>query len=120
MIYLFENPETGEQRDVVLSVDEKKVYEENGVAWRRVFTPPQISTDTRIDPYSQKQFLDKTRKPGTVGDLWDRANELSQIRADKDGEDFVKKKFEENGDKMRGGKKRATKLKDLEIEVKVK
>jgi hypothetical protein len=76
--------------------------------------------DTKIDPYSQKQYLDKTRKRGTIGDLWDRAGELSQIRADKDGEDFVKKKFEENGDKLRGGKKRARKLSDLEIEVKVK
>lgn len=120
MIYLFENPETGELKDVIFNIDDEKIYEENGVAWQRRWTPPQLSMDTKIDPYSQKQFLDKTRKGGTVGDLWDRSAELSAIRADKDGRDFVKEKFEDNQAKVRGGKRPAKKLKDMEITVKVK
>ncbi len=120
MIYLFEHPETGETKDVFFNIDDEKIYEEDGVVWQRRWTPPQISMDTKIDPYSQKQFLDKTRKGGTVGDLWDRSAELSAIRADKDGKDFVKEKFEKEGDAIRKGKTPAKKFKDLEIQAKVK
>lgn len=120
MIYLFENPETGELRDVHFNIDDEKIYEEDGVVWQRRWTPPQIATDTKLDPYSQKQFIEKTRKSGTVGDLWDRSAEMSQIRADKDGKDFVKEKFDAEQAKIRGGKERKKKFKDLEITAKVK
>lgn len=121
MIYLFEHPETGEFRDVIFHMDDEKIYvDDQGVTWQRRWTPPQLSIDTKIDPYSQKQFLDKTRNAGTVGDLMDRAADLSAARADKDGVDFVKKNYEDQEAKMRGGKRAAKKLKDIEIEVKVK
>jgi len=120
MIYLFEHPETGELRDVFFNVNDEKIYEDGGVVWQRRWTPPQLSIDTKIDPYSEKQFLDKTRKCGKIGDLWDRSAELSAIRAEKEGTDFVKDKFEEDCAKVRKGKKNPRKLKDIEVELKVK
>lgn len=121
MIYLFEHPTTGELRDVCFEVNDDKTYiDENGILWQRRWTPPQISMDTKVDPYSQKQFLNKTRNAGTVGDLMDRAADLSAMRADKDGVDLVKKNYEDQEAKLRGGKRVAKKLKDIEIEVKVK
>lgn len=121
MIYLFEHPDSGELRDVFFEVNDEKIYvDEKGITWQRRFTPPQISIDTRIDPYSEKQFLDKTRKRSTVGDLWDRAADLSAARAEKDGVDHVKEKWDKAGEKVRGGRKKAKKWKDIQVEVKVK
>ncbi len=120
MIYLFENPKTGEFRDVAFNVDDEKIYEADGVVWQRRWTPPQLSIDTKVDPYSQKQFLEKTSKVGTVGDLWDRSAELSAMRAQKDGKDFVKEQHEANEAAIRKGRRAARKLKDVEAQVKVK
>ena len=121
MIYLFEHPDTGELRDVFFEVNDEKIYvDEKGVTWQRRFTLPQISIDTKIDPYSQKQFMDKTNKSSTIGDLWDRAADLSAARAEKDGIDAVKQKWEDKESKIRGGRKKGKKWKDIEVEVKVK
>lgn len=121
MIYLFQHPESGEYRDVWFEVNDNKVFvDESGVKWERVFTPPQISVDTKIDPRSKDQFLRKTNRQGTVGDLMDFSAEMSERRKEKDGVDFVKEAYEAKEDAFRGGKKRAKKLKDIEVEVKVK
>jgi hypothetical protein len=65
-----------------------------GVQWRRVFTMPQASFDTKCDPYSAKDFVKATNKgKGTVGDLWDRSKEMSLKRADKDGSDPVRDRY---------------------------
>ena len=62
--------------------------------WRRVYTSPNASIDTKIDPFSRKQFVDKTgNKKGTLGDLWDRSAELSKERTEIAGHDEVKEKF---------------------------
>ena len=63
-----------------------------GVTYGRVYTVPQASIDTKIDPYSQKDFKEKA-KGSTVGDLWDQSKELSLKREEKEGRDPVKTQF---------------------------
>ena len=74
--------------------------------WKRVYVNPQASFDTKIDPYSAKDFVKVTanKKGGTVGELWDRAADLSASRADKDGKDPIKAKYYEKFSKKRRGK----------------
>ena len=102
--YIYENPDTREQVSVWQSIHEEHAYEINGVAYNRVYTVPQASIDTKIDPYSQKDFKEKA-KGSTVGDLWDQSKELSQKREDREGIDPVKTKFfEDYASKGKGNK----------------
>lgn len=120
MIYLYKNPESGEIIEVVQSMNDVHEYEENGVAFERVWTVPQAVIGMKVDPYSKRQFLEKTDKPGNVGDLWDRSEELSHMRAEKNGGvDPVKKAEDEKWSKERGGKKLPKKMKDLEVALKL-
>ncbi len=67
-----------------------------GSKWKRVFVVPQMSVDTRIDAFSQKEFREKTyaKRGETMGSMWDRSAELSEKRADKVGDsDPVKEKY---------------------------
>tara|TARA_R110002020_G_scaffold475906_2_gene714468 strand:+ start:1970 stop:2314 length:345 start_codon:yes stop_codon:yes gene_type:complete len=102
--YIYENPDTGEQVSVWQSVHEEHVYEIEGTEYSRVYTVPQASIDTHIDPYSQKEFREKT-KVENVGDMWDRSKELSEIRAAKEGKDPVKEKYFKDYAKKTKGKK---------------
>jgi hypothetical protein len=102
--YIYENPDTGEQVSVWQSVHEEHVYEIEGIEYSRVYTVPQASIDTHIDPYSQKEFREKT-KVENVGDMWDRSKELSEIRASKEGKDPVKEKYFKDYAKKTKGKK---------------
>jgi len=102
--YIYENPDTGEQVSVWQSVHEEHVYEIEGIEYSRVYTVPQASIDTRIDPYSQKEFREKT-KVENVGDMWDRSKELSEIRAAKEGKDPIKEKYFKDYTKKTKGKK---------------
>ncbi len=73
----------------------------------RVFTVPTTSIDTKIDPSDLKKMAEKTgNMKGTVGDLWDKAEELSKERAarSKDGVDPIKKKTLKDYAKKRKGK----------------
>jgi len=90
--YIYENPDTGEQVSVWQSVHEEHSYKIEGVTYDRVYTVPQTSIDTKIDPYSQKDFKEKA-KGSTVGELWDQSEELSQKREEKEGRDPVKTQF---------------------------
>ncbi len=80
-----------------------KVVTVEGVKWRRVFTLPQASIDTRVDPYSAKDFAKATNKRGSMGDLWDRSKEMSLKRADKEGTDTVRESYFDNYSKRRRG-----------------
>lgn len=123
MIYLFENPRTGERKDTSLGIEEEKVYEENGERWNRVFTVPgvYIPNMNRVNPHSQQDFMRRTDKADvTVGDMWDLSGEMSEKRAESMGEDPIRAKHDREESKLRKGKKRAKKLSDVEIEVKVK
>ena len=93
-LYTFEHPTTGAQEDFVFGInDDKIVVDEEGVKWKRVFSAPNISIDADVDPFSRKQFLEKTAKKGTYGELMDRSRELSQKRKDKLGYDPVEQKY---------------------------
>lgn len=110
-IYLFENQQTGEIHEVVYHMNDIKDYRgPDGKAargdWKRVWTKPQASIDTQVDPYSAADFVKATNKPGTFGDMWDRSAELSAKRADKEGGiDPVKQKFYDGYSSKRNGKK---------------
>jgi hypothetical protein len=73
--------------------------------WKRVYYSPQMALDTQIDPFSSKQFNDRTRdKKGTVGHLLDYSAEMSDKRASQAGGiDPVKQKYFDNYAKERRG-----------------
>ena len=107
-VYIYEHPKTKERVEVVQSVKEAHVFvDEKGVKWNRVFTVPQVAEGTRIDPFSVNQFVEKTgKKKGTVGELWDRAAELSRKRAQVcGGVDPIRQKFFDDYSAKRGGKR---------------
>jgi hypothetical protein len=117
-LYIFQNPETGEIKEVVQSMNQEHTYTEDGTEWDRVWTTPQVAMDVKIDPFSTKQFVDKTNKPGTYGDLMDRSAELSEARAEKNGGvDPVKQKFFDDYSKTRGGKRHPEESKNKVIEI---
>lgn len=72
-------------------------HPKTGEPVRRVLTGGlgfRMSGD-KIDPFSQKQFRERTDKKGdTLGALWDRSKEWSQMRAEKSGgEDPIEQKY---------------------------
>lgn len=104
-IYLFKNPKTGKIKEIIQSMNSEHIYFEDNIQWERVFTIPQSSIDTKIDPFSESDFKNKTAgKRETLGDLMDRSKELSFQREQSAGSDPVKKKFFENYSKERKGK----------------
>ena len=117
-IYMYKNPKTGEVKDVLQGMNEVHEYSENGEEWDRVWSSPQIGMDTKVDPFSSKQFVNKTNKQGTYGDLMDRSAELSEKRAEKNGGvDPVKKKYFDDYANKRGGKRHPEENKNKPIEV---
>ncbi len=81
------------------------VITDAGVKWRRVFTRPQASIDTHVDPFSSRDFIKATAKKGNVGDLFDRSKELSLKRAEKEGSDPLRQAHFDAYSKRRHGKK---------------
>ena len=101
-------------------MSEKHEFEKDGVKWNRLFTPPQMNFDVRVDPYSPKDFNRVTEKKGTIGDLWDRSAELSHDRASKNGGiDPIKQEFFKKYSDERGGTKHQEQLKQ-EANIKLK
>lgn len=96
-IYVFENTETKEIKEVFLPINsDKKYYGDSGTEkdWVRVYLPPNISLDTKIDPYSSSDFVKKTaQKKGTIGDLIDKSKELSEARGGSNSDPVLKKYF---------------------------
>ena len=101
--YIYEHPETGEQVTVLQSIHEEHVYNIDGIDYDRVYTIPNASIDTQIDPHSQKDFREKAK--GSIGELWDQSAEASSKREERHGQDPVKKKFFEDYSKSRKGAK---------------
>lgn len=129
MIYVFKHPKKEEYVEVYQDIHAKHEYsDKRGLKWERVFTAPNIGIDTKQDPFSQKQFLEKTRlSNGKVGDLLDRSLELSEKRASKNGGvDPVREKFFKDYAKNRRNKKhpsdpkRYAKLKKMGVGVEFK
>lgn len=111
-LYTFEHIATGRIEEAFFHMDDTKVYSgPNGDQpgqWRRYWgVPPSAAVDTVIDPHSEKDFVKVTAKhKGTMGELWDRSAELSQIRASKEGGvDPVKQSYYDQFTRKRGGKK---------------
>lgn len=109
-LYSYLNTETDEYREIYQSMnDVHEYFGESGdeSTWKRVFTVPQTSIDSHVDPFSPKQFVDKTQnKKGTYGDLIDRSAEMSAKRAESaGGVDPVKQQYFDNYSKARKGAK---------------
>jgi len=107
-IYVYQNPSTDEIREVVQSMSEEHVYvDEDGLEWKRVFIPSQLKTEASIDPWSNSDFVEKTRNTkGTYGDMLDRSAELSEKRADQNGGvDPIRQKYFKDYSKKRNGAK---------------
>ena len=107
MLYIFEHPDTGEIVEVIQRMKDKHEYvDEEGTEWKRVFTSPGATIDTQVDPFSNTQFVDKTRGKGmTMGQLWDESAEASRKREKTLGKDPVKEKYFKNYSKNRNGMK---------------
>lgn len=106
-IYIFEHPESKEKIEVSQRMGDEHTYvDEQGVEWVRVWVAPNASIDTNIDPYSQKQFVEKTEGKGMkLGDLWDESARMSKIRAKRSGTDPIKDKYLKNYRQKRKGTK---------------
>lgn len=108
--YIFENEETGEQKDIFFGMNDKKEYKgENGKEkWKRIYTAPRASNTSRLDAYEKPaDFVNNiANKKGTYGDLLDLSKEVSERRAQKskDGKDPVKEKYFKEWSKKRSGK----------------
>lgn len=115
--YVYHNKETDEYVEVLQGMNDKHEYiDSDGVVWDRVFLPPQIGIDTvKLDPFSKKDYLKKTDKNGTVGELMDRSKEFSERRKAKEGIDIVEEKFKEKYSKTRNGRKLQTTTGTVEI-----
>lgn len=105
-IYLYQNPNTKEIKEVIQSVHDKHEYYENNVKWDRIFTAPEVNTQEKLNVNSTaKDFSRVTgNQKGTVGDLWDRSAELSEKRKKIYGKDPVKEKYFKDWSKKRKGK----------------
>lgn len=91
-IYIFQNPETEELIEVLQKMDEDHKYiDEHGLEYTRLYTIPNYSIDSRIDPFSSKEFAEKTRnKKGTIGDLLNESKELSEKRGGQSNDPILK------------------------------
>lgn len=121
MIYVFKHPKTEEIIEIFQNINDEHEYftEENGqqIKWQRVFTVPNASIDSKIDPYSKKSYIEKTSKlKGHYGDLQDISRELSEKRAEENGgKDPVKEKyFKEYSEKRNGQQHPQAKKKKIE------
>lgn len=103
--YLFLNEITGETKEVILGINEKKeCFDEFGNKLQRLWTAPNAASDTKLDPHDSKAFARATgTKKGTLGDLWDTSRDLSDKRAKATGKDPVKEKYLNDYEKVRNG-----------------
>jgi len=113
-IYIYRHPEEEKYIEVLQTMMEDHVYSDpDGLEWKRIFTVPNASIDSQIDPYSQKEFVNKTEnKKGTVGDMMDYSKEMSQMRAESNGGvDPVKDKYYKDYSSKRKGAKHFDEIK---------
>lgn len=112
--YLYEHIESGEIVEITQSMRDEHVFngkdgDEIG-QWRRVFTVPRASIDTKLDPRDKNAFVRRTEKYSKVGDFMDISREMSDQRASKDGVDTVKQTWLKNYSAERLGKKHPSEL----------
>ncbi len=102
-LYEFENPITKEKKSIIQGMNDSHIFVDNeGVEWVRIFINPQASFNTKIDPLSSKDFVEKTRgKKGSVGNILDKSKELSEQREKITGRDIIKDKWYDSYAKRR-------------------
>lgn len=117
-LYLYENKETGEVLEVLQSMNDTHEYNgedesEKGL-WRRIYVNPNMSTDTKLDPFSESSFRASTvGKNDTYGQLFERSAEASEMRAQQAGGiDPVKQKSYDDYSKMTNGKTHPNQMKE--------
>ena len=116
-LYVFQNPNTGENVEVFFHMDEEKEYiDEEGLKWSRVLLSPQLNTEASIDPWSNDDFVNKTSNTqGSIGDLMDRSQELSFKRSEEHGGvDPVKEKYYKKYSEKRNGAKHQDQMQKFE------
>lgn len=104
--YIYKHPDKEEYISIIQSMNEEHSYQDDdGLSWKRVLTCPKLNIDSDVDPFSQRQYLDKTSNmKGSVGDLMDQSRELSEKRAAiYGGEDPIKRKKLDDWSAKRGG-----------------
>jgi len=124
-LYTYQNPNTGDTIDVFQGMNDNHSYsDQEGLEWKRVYQVPNASVDSQIDPNNPVAFIDATRnKKGTIGDLFDKSQELSEKRANSHGgKDPIKQKFlKDYSDKRKGAihpseKKKSFESKGVKVE----
>ena len=116
-IYIFKNPDTEEYKEIVQTMNEEHIYiDEFGLQWKRVYTIPHATINSKEDAWNHNQFVEKTGKmKGTVGDVLDYSAELSEKRAEANGgEDPIKRKAFNEYEKKVGKKHISDKQKTIE------
>lgn len=116
-IYIYKNPETGETKEIIQTMKEDHVYSQDGIEWKRVYLSPNASIDTKSE--TPEQFIEKTgNMKGTLGEMMDYSEELSQKRASKSesGEDPIKRKHFDEYEKKVGKKHLQDKKKTIETD----
>jgi len=115
-IYIFQNPQTKEVIEILQNMNENHEYfNEEGVKYTRLYTIPNYSIDSKIDPFSSRDFAEKTRnKKGTIGDLLNESKELSEKRGGQSN-DPVLKNFLSTYEKEKGVK-HSSQIKNEKIE----
>jgi len=112
--YLYERISTGEVVEVFQSMKQDHVFNgEDGTEigeWRRVYTVPQMSIDVKLDPNNKNDFIRKTAKYSTLGELQDASRDLSDKRESKEGKDPVKEEYFNQYSQERAGKKHPASL----------
>jgi len=124
-LYIYENKKTGEVREVFQGM--KDVHEYHGEdktekgLWRRIYVNPNVSCDTKVDPFNKESFKQSTiNKKDSYGDLFKRSEEASQKRSEIHGKDPVKEKYYSDYSKMTNGKTHPQKQKEIFEKVKKK
>lgn len=121
-LYTYKHPKKSKYIDIIQSMNDVHSYtDEEGVEWERVWTKPLMAVDSKIDPFSQKDFVAKTgAKRGTYNDLLETSKEMSIKRQEKTGRDEVREKYFENWSKTRGGKRQHPEQVKQELKNKLK
>ena len=106
-VYQYAHPEHPIVIEVVQSMKEPHIFvDEEGIEWKRVWSAPNASIDSRVDPFDSKRFVEATKDTkGTYGDMLDRSKEASEKRKEKLGYDPIKQKYFKKYSANRNGMK---------------
>ncbi len=115
-LYIFQNPETKEVVEILQKMNEKHQYfDKDNLEYARLYTVPNYAVDSKINPFSAKDFAEKTRnKKGTIGDLLNESKELSEKRGGQ-ASDPVLRNFLSSYEKEKGVK-HSSQIKNEKIE----